>query len=304
MTREEFLENLSNNLFTDEIMPIFDFFESHLYDDKLSNLDSFISIIDSLNRVDIKKSISFLRKKLFNNIRGLLLTYCVSLFQNVQQFEKMRNTADVDKLKQKWKKVLLSYINLSRLIVDDNKIQRSLLQQDNSIKIILCLGTIQIENDDVRVNKEIANIQEIINQSPNDTYLVIPIHGCSFQQFEKQIQRYNITHIHIAGHSSEEKIEFSDNGVTYKRFLNHIKKLDRHFELLFLNCCFTYEYLDMQPFPYSDKTICHETELNGTTAYDASDIFYTHLFQGSQIDGAWTMVQNSIEDNLYHVLHP
>lgn len=257
-----------------------------------------------MNRVDIKKSISCLRKKLFSNIRGLLLSYCISLFQNVQQFEKMCDTADIDKLKKKWKKVLLSYINLSRLIVDDDKIQRALSEQDANIKIILCVSTIHIENDDVRVNKEVANIQETINQNPNEAFLVIPIHGCSFEMFEKQIKRHrNITHIHIAGHSSTSKIEFSDNGVTYKKLKNHLEKLNRHFELLFLNSCFSFEYLKEQPFPYADKSICHETELNGTTAYDASDIFYNHLFQGSSIDEAWTLVQNSIEDNLYRVLH-
>lgn len=304
MTREEFLERLNDNIFADEIMPIFDFFECHLYEDTMMDLNSIIAIRDNINNNDIKSKISCLRKALYQNIRGLLLSYCISLFQNVQQFIRMVNSEDFNKLKQKWKKVLLSYINLSRLIVDDDKIQRALSDQDATIKIILCVSTIHIENDDVRVNKEVANIQDIINQNPNDAFLVIPIHGCSFEMFENQIKRYNITHIHIAGHSSTSKIEFSDNGVTYKKLQNHIEKLNRHFELLFLNCCFSFEYIKELPFPYSDKSICHETELNGTTAYDASDIFYTHMFQGNSIDEAWTMVQNSIEDNLYHVLHP
>ncbi len=302
MTREEFLEKLNDNIFTEKIMPIFDFFECHLYEDTILDLNSIIAIIDNLNNNNIKNTISCLRKTLFQNMRGLLLSYCISLFENVRQFIDMRNTGDFDKLIQKWKKVLLSYINLSRLIVDDHKIQRALSIQDASINIILCISTIHIENDDVKVNKEVANIQDTINQNPNEAFLVIPIHGCSFEMFEKQIQRYNITHIHIAGHSSASKIEFSDNGVTYKKLRNHIEKLNRHFKLLFLNCCFTFEYLNELPFLYSDKSICHEAELNGTTAYDVSHIFYTNLFQGSSIDEAWSMVQNSIEDNQYHVL--
>lgn len=304
MNRAEYLNRLIDNIFEQDIMPIFDFFEPHLSEPKIADHAQILTIRANMIDQGIKNIVSCLNKNLYSTHRGVLRSYCNSLFTNVRQFENMDYTTEPEKIVQKWKVLLLSYINLSRLIIDDEKIQRFFEQPDDFQNIILCLSTIKLEEDDIRANQEIVEIQETINQNPNDTYLVLPFHGCSFDRFKNQMKKYNtnITHVHIAGHATTSQVRFSDSGVKYETLCKHIEQHNCHFRLLFLNCCFTYEYLKQTAFPHAQTSICHETSLISETAIDASRIFYGSLVENNSIDDSWAMVQNSIEDDLYHVL--
>lgn len=302
MTREEYEERLDGNTFKDDILPIFDFFEIHLDDEKKPDLDYIINRKNSITRLEISNTISNLLHNLYIHKREILISYCWSLLRNVQQFEKMDNDENVENRIIKWKKCLLSYINLSRVIIDEAKIEECLAKPTVSQKIVLCVSTIKLENDDIRVNEEIADIQETNNLTPNSDYLVLPIHGCSFDQFKTRLKKNHITHIHIAGHANSSKLFFSDAPVKYDRFCNHIQQLNYQYELLFLNCCQTFEYLLNKAFPYSNESICHETDLDSTIAIDASQIFYTELFNGLSIKDSWNGVLNSLGVNSYHLL--
>ena len=303
MTREEYSEKVNGSFFEADILSLYDFFENYLLGERITEPDIIAQIKQEVINYQIKELTAHLMHDLHTNGRKILRSYCNSLYTNIRNFIKEDNDEKQIKI---WRVLLLSYINLSRLIVDDDKIQRFLLQPNNSQKIILCVSTIKLDEDDIKVNEEIAHIQELINEHPNTSYLVLPIHGCSFDQFKNRIKSYRITHVHIAGHtinSKTIKIQFSDSGVKFSTFHKYVNEYNRHFEVLFLNCCSTYEYIERTPFPFSDISICHETEVNGITAYDASHAFYTNLFNDIPAEESWNAVRNSIEDNLYHILH-
>ena len=294
MTKEEYLERLGDNTFKDFIVPIFDFFEKYLDNDNTQAPDHIDTIQNNMKTQEIRHKIALLLGKLYREKRRMLIYFCWSLLTNVHQFEKMDNEVDNDKRMKKWKKCGYSYINLSRNLTYDLQIQEQLQKKPEHQKIVLCASMVILEEDDIRVNEEIDNIQV---HSKSSTYLVIAIHGCSFDQFKNRIRKNHITHIHIAGHANDTQLEFSDAPVRYKRFCNHIQQLNFHCELLFLNCCKTYEYLQKKSFPHSDNSICHEDDLIPTTALDASYIFYANLFSGLSINDSWNGINNSLGVN-------
>lgn len=137
----------------------------------------------------------------------------------------------------------------------------------------------------------------------NDT-LVIPIYGCSFDVFKTNICKYLPQYIHLAGHGSQNKIMFSDAPVTYKKFKTHIQEcIQDDFELLFLNCCNTYCYIERKGVPFSVYSICYDNELSSKQAKDVSDVFYQGIINGSSVEDAWKQTNHSTNTNGYYVLN-
>ncbi|HFU3943037.1 TPA: hypothetical protein ACGO2T_001990 [Streptococcus suis] len=118
MEKETYRERLNSPEFEEVILPIFDFFEPFIHqelkfnesEDKNYSEESVLEYYKMLVEQNIRESISVLRKKVSSEDYVAMRSFVLSLQQNTIQFltnEKYRS-------KVKWKKILNSYINVSR----------------------------------------------------------------------------------------------------------------------------------------------------------------------------------------------
>ena len=298
MTEKTFTECMAENIFKDEMLPIFEFFEPYCSRNKkedVLSLELFKHELGSNGKVE--QSLSQLQKHLYAEQRKIIMSYMKSLRAHIQYFRKLDIKEDINKAILKKKKILIAYMTLSRLILSDVQIQQK-YDENSDIKTILCVGLIDIEKDDIKVNDEIIKIQNISMNTRN--FLVIPIQGCSFNLLEKQLKRNKFDYVHIAGHCDGNKLYFSDEGVTNYKFFKHINNLKSYYQLWFFNCCKSYDYVYNYTQDFKSKIIGYDGILDSFKALEVGTLFYEALFMNKgYISQAWENVENSCDTQGY-----
>lgn len=304
MTNNEFNDRMKDHPLLEEAYELFKCFEFFI--DRVSNFSEgeIETFRIRLNNYDIKATLSSLGKKLSREEKVIMRPYIASLQVHLRQFQTFYKSYDFLKKRRKCKCILLAYINLSRMIFEYDKI-KAFVQNSSSKKILLCVGMIDLDIDDlIMVNEEILSIQEA--SLKNDEYLVLPVHGCTFDAFRAKLEKLEISNIHIAGHGRSDRICFADANVTYRKFKNLFEKLNNekefNLDLLFLNCCYTFDFVKKQKVDFVDNTICFKGGLPADQAIDVSTYYYSYLFDHYGEKEAWLMTCKSTNTDDYFIL--
>lgn len=301
MKELEYRERLANNKLRDHVLPLFEILEKHVDNKTDYTLYLLDEISDLLNNDELKMHISEIGKEARKGKSSILSTYVLSLQRNIADYIKMNDSEQIVR-KVKLKKLLYSYINVTRYVIDydtlENLINRG---PQNGEKIVLALGLIKVEDDDIKVNEEIQFMVDSSRMTNN--YFVIPIYGCSTNVFASINRKVHANIVHIAGHGINENgrkaICFVDANMTFPKLC---EKLAMRREMVFLNCCNTYEYVEGNTIPVSDCSIVHEGSVIANVAYEFSERFYNELWRTEDLLRAWD-VARTVEDPLkYHLL--
>ena len=302
MREIEYIELIADNKFKEHIMPIFQKLEKYLDVKTEFSVDLLDEIRALLNDYELRGHISAIIKEAKADKSQILGTYALSLQSNVTGYIKMENS-EQNVRRKKLAKLLLSYINVTRYIVDYNTIEELINRgPQNGEKLVLALGLVNIDEDDIKVNTEIDRIVELSRL--NDNFFVIPIYGCSTNVFAKITQQIHSSIIHMAGHGihtnkGRTAICFVDSHMSFSRLC---EKIATRKELIFLNCCNTYEYIEMSPIPVSDHALVHEGDVRSNVAYSFCESFYSTLWQTDNLNAAWDAAKTTEEPLKYHLL--
>lgn len=304
MRRSDYIVLLADNKLTEHILPVFDVLETYVDYDGEYTADMLNEISTLLCDEEIKKHISAMAKEASGRGFNILRSYLKSLNSNIRGYIAM-NDRDVSTRRVKLEKILCSYINVSRLIIDYEVIAQMVgrLPQENE-KIVLAFGLTKIEEDKARINAEIDNLVELSRQAPN--CYVIPAYGCTSNQFESMMRDTGANIIHVAGHgyktgNGKIVISFVDENMTFSRFCAKIPN-NRQKELICLNCCNSYEYVKKNAISQANDSIVHEAPVDGEIAYNFSDSFYRTLFSTGDLEQAWDTAKHQETPLRYHLL--
>ena len=309
MEKETFRERLKSPEFEAVILPIFDFFEPFIHqeskfnesEDENDSDESVLKYYQMLVEQNIRESISVLRKKVSSKDYVAMRSFVLSLQQNTVQFltnEKYRT-------KVKWKKISNSYINVSRIFLENEKLQ---LLQDGfpgaGQQVVLAMSLIDLQEDNIKANDEIQNICDLFANDPN--VIVFPIHGCSTDVFRTILDRFPVLNIiHLAGHTytkpnGEILLSFVDSNMTFIKFSNWIS--NHRFYCSFLNCCSTLEFALYSRLQNSNFSIFHRGKVESSIAYEFSEHFYKVISSSGDFNHAWQLaVANCTEVPLNYV---
>ena len=311
MEKETFRERLKSPELEEVILPIFDFFEPFIHQESKfienedeNQPDEVVSkYYQMLVEQEIRESISVLRKKVSSKDNVVVRSFVLSLQQNTIQFltnEKYRSRV-------KWKKILNSYINVSRIFLEKEKIQ--LLQDGFPVEgqqIVLAMSLIDPQDDNIKANDEIQNICDLFTNNPN--VIVVPIHGCSTDVFRTILDRFPLLNIiHLAGHTytkpnGEILLSFVDSKMTFIKFRNWIS--NHRFSCSFLNCCSSLEFTLGSSLQNSNFSILHSGQVVSSIAYDFAEHFYTVISSDGDCNLAWEVaIENCTEEPLNYIYY-
>ena len=302
MREIEYTELIADNKFKEHIIPIFNKLEKYVEHKTEYSADLLNYIGALLNDDDLRGHISAIIKTAKTDKSKILSTYAFSFQRNVTGYIKMENSESNLRIR-KLAKLLLAYINVTRYVIDYNIIEELINRgPQNGEKLVLALGLVKIDEDDIKVNTEIDRIVELSRLT--DNYYVIPIYGCSTDVFAKITQQINASIIHMAGHGIQTKngrtaICFVDSNMSFSRLC---EKIATRKELIFLNCCNTYEYIEMSPIPIADHAVVHEGEVLSNVAYSFCESFYSTLWPTSNLNAAWDAAKTTEAPLKYHLL--
>ena len=305
MEKETYRQRLKSSEFEEVITPIFDFFEPFInqkskFKENINenyNDEEILYYYNKLIEKNIGVSISALRKKVSTEKYVAMRSFVLSLQRNTTQFlsnKKYRSRV-------KWKKILNSYINVSRFVLENEKIQR--LRDgfpDVGQQLVVAMSLIDLKEDDIKANDEIQKICDLFKDNPN--VIVVPIHGTILDRFP------TLSMIHLAGHTYQNSrgqvlLRFVDSNMTFVRFSNFISNYSFHCS--FLNCCSTSEFVSDSYLLNSEHYILHRGKVSSTVAYDFAQNFYTVISSGGVLDHAWNLaVLNCNENPLNYLRSP
>lgn len=342
------LEELDDYELIGLISPIYGFFEKFLFDDKkfvlktpMDNGDrngqvhlgesySFKKIGKSRKNIEKVYSKTFLDKQISEiksnsildsvtrlnrfAIRNNYLTLkslSYSLLTNLTQFvdnSKFRTAT-------KWRKVVNSYISITLVAQELNEIE--LVRNGLSDKqVIISLGLVDYEDVKIKASVEIQKIIDLVRiyNNTNNNFVIVPIYGCTTNVFYSLLKDFpNIQILHIAGHggivnSGKGYIQFSDANMGFHAFCQKLAQFNNYFNVIFLNCCYSYEFVQGRKVIRSDETIVHTDRLYDPIAIDFSNHYFSQLFSSyldsKSLINAWqTASQNCTENPMnYHRL--
>ncbi|MGH1977575.1 hypothetical protein [Rothia sp. L_38] len=249
---------------------------------------------------NIRGSISVLRKKVSSEDYVAMRSFVLSLHQNTIQFltnEKCRSRV-------KWKKLLNSYIDVSRFF-RKRKIQ--LLQDGFPVEgqqIVLAMRLIDPQDDNIKADDKIQNICNLFMNDP--TIIVVPIHGCSTDVFRTILDRFPLLNIiRLVGHiytkpNGEILLSFVDSNMIFIKFRNWIS--NHRFSCSFLNCRSSLEFALGSPLQKSNFSILHSGQVVSSIAYDFSEHFYTVISSGGDFKGAWQAAVKNCTESPFNYL--
>lgn len=246
---------------------------------------SIINYIKELNRFSIDKDYKILQS----------LSY--SLLTNVTQFVEYGSkfmTAI------KWRKIFYSYISLIFISQDIKNIEFARTGISTK-KIILSLGLIDQTPGNFNASNEIQLVVDLSKQSNN--YIVVPVYGCSSQVFSRILKEYSkIDILHIAGHginlNNNYYIQFSDCDMRYSMFCDTLMKFNHSFDLIFLNCCHSYDFVLKKKVRNSKETIVHNKEVGVTVALDFANHYFIALLlqNNSSLTDSWNLASQNCSE--------
>ena len=139
MREIEYIELIADNKFKEHIMPIFQKLEKYLDEKTEFSVDLLDEIRALLIDYELRGHISAIIKEAKADKSQILGTYAFSLQSNVTGYIKMENS-EQNVRRKKLAKLLLSYINVTRYIVDYNTIEELINRgPQNGEKLVLAL---------------------------------------------------------------------------------------------------------------------------------------------------------------------
>lgn len=257
-------------------------------------------VIEIKNK-SIVDSIKKLNKFCMENDYKILQSLSYSLLTNVKQFVELDSTLMTP---LKWRKIFYAYLS-TMLVVQNIEEIKSARIGDSSKKIILSLGLIDQTSIHLNASNEIKKMIDISNQSNN--FIVIPVCNCSSRVFSRILKEFSrIDILHIAGHGDEDSIQFSDCDMKYPIFCDTLKKFNHYFDLIFLNCCHTFDFVLKKKVKNSKETIVHNKEVNVGIAIDFATHYYMELMLQNTISfkNSWNCAKQHCTENpfKYHRL--
>lgn len=302
MQEQEYIRLIENNILKEHIMPIYNAFEKYIENEiDYSSISVFNEVLTIVQNESLGFHLSEIRKVSSKEKSSIMKTYVASMQRNIADYKKVSNSS-ISVRTGKLKKLLCSYINVSRYVIDYEKLEQIISAGPrNGEKIILAIGLVSIEDDDIKVNDEINYMVDSVRNSAN--YFVIPIYGCSTNVFSRILQKVNADIVHIAGHGiafgRKKVICFTDSNMTYSKLC---EKIASRKDLIFLNCCNTYEFVNNTSIPIATKTIVHEREVDAYIALQFSRSFYEHLWISGDVNQSWNVARNVENPLLYHYM--
>ena len=276
-------------------------------------LDNQISEIKSNSILD---SVTRLNRFAIRNNYLTLKSLSYSLLTNLTQFvdnSKFRTAT-------KWRKVVNSYISITLVAQELNEIE--LVRNGLSNKqVIISLGLVDYEDVKIKASVEIQKIIDLVriynntNNNTNNNFVIVPIYGCTTNVFYSLLKDFpNIQILHIAGHggivnSGKGYIQFSDANMGFHAFCQKLTQFNNYLNVIFLNCCYSYEFVQGRKVIGSDETIVHTDRLYDPIAIDFSNHYFSQLFSSymgsDSLINAWqTASQNCTENPMnYHRLN-
>lgn len=298
MTRSEYAHLISNSRLKEPLLKLFDIFEIYCIESPIKTQEQLTQMYQALKSKDISAILKELRSYINDMNLKIMLPYMDSLNQNISQFITRNMITET-----KWKKIINSYINVSRLAIDAEKIEKIIKDGcPNNEKIIIAISMIDITQDDINVSKEIDDL--VSTASNYNKYWIIPAHGCSTNVFRSMVQRFKFDMLHIAGHSSfnakskKYSLLFTDSNMTYNKFKQTIPD---DLDFIFINCCNSYEFTNGEKLSICGKTIVHNNELSASIAKNFSETYYSSLFILDDLNDAWLNAIH-VENPLQYIL--
>lgn len=205
MLEQEYVELLGDNNLKCNIMPLFSILEKRI-DNPINyeNIEELNAIAKELDNEEIRKHLSIIRKGTKKSGTSVLGSYVDSLQKNIKGYTKLKpdNKDRVWKLK----KVLCSYLNVTRYIIHYKELENILKRgPEKGEKIVLAIGLVDIKNDDIHVSDEINYLVDSSKAISN--YYVIPVHGCTTNIFMSINRKIHADIIHLAGHGVNETVK-------------------------------------------------------------------------------------------------
>lgn len=272
------LDEIQNNEIRENIKPIASVLEQYV-GSELSIDDSFlITLKELLEKEKIKENISKITKQSTKDKNNVIHSLACSFRSHRLSFIKMDNNKDYRTRSNKARKLLYSYVNLSRSILNYDDYKNLLKNAPSNKKVMLLLGTVEPAKDDIKVLEEIDDI--LMKTGLKQLYTIIPIYGCNTDQYRTFMNAYDIGIVHLAGHGEIHEngkylVCFVDAPMTYTVISKNIKPGT---ELAFINTCYSYELVNN--VKSGNYMIVHKGKLPVKAALDFSSLFYDRISIG------------------------
>jgi hypothetical protein len=272
--------------------------ESYL-DKQISEIKS-NSILDDVARLN-----KFAGRNDYLTLKSLSYSLLTNLNQFVDDNRKFRTAT-------KWRKVVNSYISVTLVAQELRELE--LVRSGFSNKpVIISLGLVDYEDVKIKASEEIQNIINLVrtynnnNNNNNDNFVIVPIYGCTTNVFYNILQDFsNIQILHIAGHggivnSDKGYIQFSDANMGFPAFYDKLRRFNRYLNVMFLNCCYSYEFVEGSKVDISNETIVHTDKLYDPIAIDFSNHYFSQLFSSclnsNSLTNAWQTASQNCTEN-------
>lgn len=291
----EQLERINNDIIKDNILVLANVLEKYVGMPQKMDNGFWNSLYRELNNNNIRNSIKSILALAKGDNNSVIYSLAASLNKNWHGLAQMNCYTPLNKRIDKIKKLLCSYVNISRCLLNyDDYID--LDNKDLNRRIFLILGTEEATSDNILVLEEIDRILKIIQLK--QSYVIIPVYECNTDQFKKYTKNYNVGIVHFCGHSNEGSkgeyfLKFVDNNMNYKTVIKHISNLKG---LAFFNCCHSYEALSGRAKSV-EYTITHRGQVDGMVAGDFSSCFYSGIGMKMDIEKSF---KRAIANNSYH----
>lgn len=237
-----------------------------------------------------------------------LKTLSYSLLTNLTQFV---NDDGKYRTATKWRKVVNSYISVTLVAQELNEIE--LVRNGRSNKpVIISLGLVDYEDVKIKASEEIQKIIDLVrtyNNSNNNknNFVIVPIYGCTTNVFYSLLKDFpNIQILHIAGHggivnNGKGYIQFSDANMGYPAFYEKLIEFNEYLNVMFLNCCYSYEFVEGRKVDISNETIAHTDRVRDPIAIDFSNHYFSQLFSSylnsNSLTNAWQTASQNCTEN-------
>lgn len=272
------LDEIQNNIIRKNIIPIASVLEQYV-GIEFSIDNSFLDNLKGLIENDeIKLNINNIRIQSIEDKNNVIETLVCSFRSYRSDFLSKDNSNDYRNRSKKARRLLYSYVNLSRSILNYDDYNNLLKKAPSNKKVMLLLGTVDPANDDIKVLEEIDDI--IKKTGLKQLYTIIPIYGCNTNQYRNFMNDYDIRIVHLAGHGDIHKngkyvVCFVDADMTYLGISSRIKQGT---ELVFINTCYSYELVDN--VKSGNYMIVHKGKLSPVVALNFSSLFYDRISVG------------------------
>ncbi|AOS70848.1 hypothetical protein [Streptococcus gordonii] len=279
-----FLRNLKEGQLKEIITPIYDYFKSFLpteYEQSMEKREKeLIYDTEFLNKQVLEIQESLIIGKIDNlykfsrdNNYKILKSLTFSLLTNTKQFvdKDKKFTTDV-----KWKKLIKSCINV--ILAADVIEELEYVRINKNKSVILSLGLESVGNSSFQIIKEINRVIDLSNST--ESFITLPLCNCSSVVFSTVLREFEeIKVLHVAGHggigaNNKAFLEFADTQMSYSLFYEKLTEFPREIDLIFLNCCYSDEFVQNRKIGISIETISHKGVLLDHLAYSFCESYF------------------------------